>query len=1043
MTRATPATVPRLVDSLARVAGAHPVARKLVVAPSGGAARELLRRLSLVGEGWIGFEATTPRPLALRLAARSLEAERLTLLDAFDEQARLDAALDSALATARGGMGALSEGVGFRERVHEAVRAMRLAGVGQAELEAARLPDWRKRRFLQGVLRAYERLLDEERRADTATVLRLAVRVLDEGPAHAAVVLGADMVLMLPGLSRRGLTGRLVEALIDRGATVLETDPALGVEVPPSILWRSGEPAAMSFLHAPRLSPAHAERPRVEFFRAASVNEELREVLRRISGQGLRWDQAEIVTPAPAVYGSALHALATRLGVAVTYAVGLPIERTRTGRVVRAYLDWIEEGFQASPIRRLLEAGDLRPPRWKAAPSAAALARRFRSLRIGWGRARYRTQLLGALSGVDHTEQRKWEPPEAFARRRDAARAELEALRAVLFPTLKATPAVPDRMGAGGGPVSPAELARGLRAFLRRVPKGTGPDRSAHEDVIRVLERIGATLTRRTEFRAAVTILRRHLALRVRAEMPGAGVAHPGAPWSSEGGCLHLSDLEHGGFTGREATFLVGFDAERVPGADSQDPVLLDADRRALGADLPTSSELMRERIFRLAALFARLRGSVTMSYGAWDAAEARAVGPSPVLLHALRLARGDAALTFEDLRDEVDRVVCAVPARVRPALDMDDVWMEALGGGEVMRSGVDAVRASFGRLDIGLTARTARIEGPPGAMHGVVEARPDELDPRRNPSLVVSASRLEGLGRCPLSYLHRSVLRIHPPDDPELDPEQWLDPLRRGGLLHRVYETALREARSEGLDFRDPAFEALALARLADAIDLVRLEVPAPGEGTRRREIAALEDDVRSFVRMMRDHGAPWVELELRFGLGDDEPVMLELTGGPVRLRGAIDRVDEGADGLRVIDYKTGSPWGFGGADTFNEGRRLQHALYAHAVEARRGGGVVAGEYHFPTRRGENQTFVFGRLALAGVTDLLGHMLDGVAEGRFVPTDQADDCRLCDFAHICRVRSGDFGKVVAPLADWSEGHLNAGLWPAFTHLKRVRTFED
>jgi hypothetical protein len=68
--------------------------------------------------------------------------------------------------------------------------------------------------------------------------------------------------------------------------------------------------------------------------------------------------------------------------------------------------------------------------------------------------------------------------------------------------------------------------------------------------------------------------------------------------------------------------------------------------------------------------------------------------------------------------------------------------------------------------------------------------------------------------------------------------------------------------------------------------------------------------------------------------------------------------------------------------------------------------------------------------------------MLDGIAAGGFVPTDKADDCRFCDFAAICRVREMGYGKVQSSLADWSEEHLNAGLWPAFAYLKRVRKFE-
>ncbi|MDX1488956.1 MAG: hypothetical protein R3268_12185, partial [Acidiferrobacterales bacterium] len=39
--------------------------------------------------------------------------------------------------------------------------------------------------------------------------------------------------------------------------------------------------------------------------------------------------------------------------------------------------------------RRLLEAGDLRPRQRYGAHAAASLARRFRSLRIGWGRQKF------------------------------------------------------------------------------------------------------------------------------------------------------------------------------------------------------------------------------------------------------------------------------------------------------------------------------------------------------------------------------------------------------------------------------------------------------------------------------------------------------------------------------------------------------------------------------------------------------------------------------------------------------------------------------
>lgn len=1035
---------PRLADALAEVARTHPLERKLVVAPSIGGGRELLRCLGREGTGWIGFEVTTVRPLALKLAAYELDERGLQPVDPFEQQALVDEALDAALARGDGGLGEVSEGVGFRETVQRAVDEIRLAGLVAKDLDAGRGEVGTRRRLLSRVLAAYRSLLEEHRRVDTADILRTAVAVLSAdgavGPA-----LGADVVALVPGLDLRGLRGLLVTELLRRGARVLATDPVVGLDPPPHLLWEAAPPAsAHAWLHAPADMPKGVRGQGVELFRAASVTDELRAVLRRITARGLRWDEVEIVTADPATYGSALHALAVRLGVPVTYAAGLPVERTRAGRVAHTYLDWIAEGFQASPIRRLLEAGDLRSAGGGARHAPADLARRFRGLRIGWGRHRYRLQIRQALAAVE-TELREASDAGPGSRRRlRRARAELRALRSILYPALKATPSVPDRVGEGGGPVSPAELAAGLRAFMKRVPRDGEPDATARDEILHVLERVQATLRRRTHFQAALTILRRHLDIRVKAPGSGPAEADPGgAPRRSEGGHLHLTDVEHGALSGRSAVFVVGVDADRVPGRTIQDPVLPDRERASLGGGLATTADRMRTEAFRFAAFLSRVRGAVTLSYGAWDASQARSVAPSPVLLQALRLARRDQGASFRDLHEVLGPVACALPEAGAPGLDGDDVWMGLLGADGVLRSGVRAVRAAYPHLDAGLTARTERSGGTPGPYHGVVAPRPDRLDPRRNPNLVVSASRLETLGACPLRYFFQSALHAAPPDDPELDPDRWLDPLRRGAMLHAVYEAALREARRTKVEHDDDAFEKVALDVLAHEVEATRERVPVPGEGVLRREVAGLEEDVRSFVRMVRATGARWVALELRFGLGGDAPLLMEAPGGAVRLRGAVDRIDEGLEGLTVIDYKTGAARGYGpGTGAFDGGRRLQHAVYAVAAEERLGVDVVAGQYHFPTRRGENSVRSYPRRVLAGAPELVGHMLDGVGAGAFVPTDDEDDCRFCDYAEVCRVSSDEWGRVRSPPAEWSKAHLDGDVSPAFVHLGKVRSFE-
>lgn len=1040
---ATPA--PRLVQALSRVARQHPLEAKLVVAPSFGVGRELLRRLARGGEGWVGFEVTTPRALALRIAGPRLAADGLTPIDGFYRQSLLDEALDGALfAAPQAALGELAEGVGFREAVHGAVLALRAADLSPTGLRARRFRSLSRKLFLARVLERYEGVLRERRAADGAAIYRLAAEELGDG-AEAGRLLGAAVLLLVPGIGLRGLAGHFVRALRELGARPLPTDPTVGLQAPGGILWEEGEASTpLAYLHAPERAPGTGAD--IEVFHAASMTDELRESLRRVVEAGRRWDEVELITPSPAAYGSALHALASKLSIPVTYGAGLPLERTRTGRVVHAYLDWIGEGFQADPIRRLLEAGDLRPPRRAGFHAPAALARRFRSLRIGWGRRRYRTEVRKALAALDGRTPGPWESQEAFERRVRRARAELEALRSILFPALKATPSVPDRLGEGGGPIAPAELAHGLKAFLKRVPPGRGPDAHAKEEVLRTLDRVEATLRRRTGFEAALAILRGHLDLRVRAARPPAegDPDDGGAPWLSDAGHLHLSDLEHGGFTGRPVTFVLGLDADHVPGSTGQDPVLPDEDRRSLGADVPTSSDLTRERTHAVAALLARLRGDVTFSYGAWDATAARSVGPSPVLLQVFRVRARSDMPTFQNLRAHLDEVACPIPRSGAQPLDADDVWMSLLADGGVLRPGLEAVQAAFPALERGLSAERDRSDGIPGPFHGLVGPRPDLLDPRLNEAVVLSATRLEDLGSCPLRYLHSTVLRLRPPDDPELDPDRWLNPLQRGTLLHAVYERSLSSARERGIAETEPSFEELSLELLEELAEEATLEIPSPGDGVRLRELGALREDVRSFVRMVREHGARWSRLEMRFGGGEADAIRLPVPGGAVGLRGAIDRVDEDLEGVHVVDYKTGVPRDYHlGTGVYNGGRRLQHAIYAEAAERIMKRDVATGAFHFPTRRGQNLVVTFPRDSFRGLSELLGLMLDTVREGAFLPTDDPGDCRYCDFAAICRARPGDWGRVDSPLAKWSEEMMAMGLHAPIRHLRGVRRFES
>ena len=1026
-----------LLASLRGAAASAPLASKILVAPTFGEGSELLRTLALHDEGWAGFEVSTPFRLASRIAGSRLARRGLAAIDEFAQRALVDRAMDGVL---EGGewpeLGALEHGVGFREAVLSAISALRLTGVGPRSLTSGP----RRRAFLGSVLWSYEAALAADGLADPAEVMREATKALGDG---ASIGFDRPAVFLVPGLSARGIGGEFVRALRDRGAIVLATDPVVGASAPGSMVWEAIEPteSRLSFLLAPLEEASTSVAVEVDMFRAASVRDELREVLRRAMAGGLAWDDVEIVTPDPNTYGSALHALSEQLGVPCSFGVGLPIRRTRPGRALEGYLRWIESGFPAEVLRGLLEAGDVAAPPGSGDVAPEALGRRLRWLHIGWGRTRYLPAVRQALLFSESELARGREArsgggaAESERLRGEARVRELRALESLLGVLDEASPRPPRPFARERGNVSAAEIARGVEAFFQLVPQGQGGDAVARRDLLERLDRIAETLTRKTSFEAAVAALRRHLDIRVRAAWDEGS-----PPWKSTGGHVHLTDLAHGGFTGRKATFLVGLDADRFPGAGIQHPVLGDGDRKALASGLPTAPELLGERRFQLAALLARVRGRVTASYTAWSSAEARVVQPASILLALFRLWRGEPGATFEDLRHGLGGPACALP-RSGP-LDGTDVWLDALGtpdGG--FREAPEPLAESFPELGRGVAAQKARRAPEASAHHGLVAPRPELMDPRTDGSMVVSATRLEALGTCPLRYLMRYGLGWRPPDDPPLDAGRWLDPLQRGALLHRVFERTLALAREARVAPSGRALLDVAVDILEAEIGRLRVKVPVPNRAAYETDVARLAEDVRSFVDFVGERGAPWIRLEMEFGRGDAEAVRIGLKGGSILVQGAVDRIDRDARGLHVLDYKTGSAYRFTPASAvFDGGRRMQHVIYAEAVEQLLGERVDRVSYVFPTTRGHNEERTFDRERVRPGLKLLGVMLDQVASGRLLPTDAADDCRICDFASVCRVRAGPWG-VRSPLAEWGEEHL--GSLDEYTGLRRVRGWED
>ena len=275
------------------------------------------------------------------------------------------------------------------------------------------------------------------------------------------------------------------------------------------------------------------------------------------------------------------------------------------------------------------------------------------------------------------------------------------------------------------------------------------------------------------------------------------------------------------------------------------------------------------------------------------------------------------------------------------------------------------------------------------------------------------SATALESFAMCPYRFFLRAIVRLEPREVPE--PIEQLDPAQRGTLVHAAQYRTLVRLREEGrLPVRPEGLaEALAildaeLERVArDAAEELAPPIPKVWEDT----LDAVRRDLREWlVRAAEDPS--WVpsRFELAFGIpaGEErdvasrpEPVPLSIG---VRLRGAIDLVEERDATLRATDHKTGSAWTKPGQRVMG-GEKLQPILYALALEALFPDREVwGGRLYYCTEKGrytevEVPLDESARAAISKVaTTIDTHLRDGFLPP--APTEKA--CGFCDYAMIC-----------------------------------------
>ena len=1023
-----------MIRFLAGFCRVHPLDEKVFIVPSFIVGRQIGQALAREAGAWVNLRFVTLTALAQETAAEDLlqlgrrqvsESGLIVLADALFRDLKEGGDLEY--------FARLQARPGLARALLRAIRALRLSGLDSATLEAGRFCLGSKGRDVIRFLARYERTLEALRAFDAAALYVAAREALDRRGMPSP---GRDRSWFLcpEDLSLTKVEDGFFRAVAGDRLVTVPRDPAFGLERPrghfgpaagPADRPRPGAPAPssdaerLSWLFDPAGAPPPAGDGSVEFFRAVGQANECREAVRRILARGWPFDAVEVVAPPGPLYPSVFHLMSARSGVPVTFADGLPLLFTAPGRVFSGLADWIEGRFQVSALCHLAESGDLVLPLkdGEADVPAERIGRHLRNAMIGWGRDRYLTRLDAYRRRLE-TDLRT--PPRGQDDGRTAGAVEelrrtageVERLRTIIDGLLARIP-VPGPEGVDFG-----ELASGLATILKdhaRVRPGL-EDRDG-EALSLVTAELGRAAEEDRALAEAAGRAARPLPLADALERLRAAVASLGVGASAPlAGHLHVSSFASGGFSGRPVTFVVGLNDTAVPGAGPQDPIILDAEREAISSWLPTTADVLKANLHSLAVLLASLRGRAVLSYSFYDIMDDRRLYPSSVLLQALRLVRGDPGLDYSDLerafRDEAAAAGRLDPAGFVPdgpdkAFDERDWWFGRLVPGGRFLDGIEAVRTCFPTLREGIAGAEARGGPELTVYEGLVRLDRSRFDPLRNHDLVLSASRLELLAKCPYGYFLRYVLAVEPPRDLELDRSRWLDPMQRGSLIHRILYEFMSEVARRGERVSPGEHASLMDGLAAAVIRGWREDVPPPSEGIFDKERLDILEALGIFLRIEagRDPGIRPVAFEKEF-----TGVAVEAgRGGWFKLRGFIDRIDRTGPGtFRIVDYKTGSYRDYEDLEAFDRGRRIQHALYAVAAEK-----ILAAEpgepaprvtesgYFFPTRRGEGREIMVGAFDRDKLRELLADLLALVAKGYFVTTTE-DECGFCDFGPIC-----------------------------------------
>lgn len=749
----------------------------------------------------------------------------------------------------------------------------------------------------------------------------------------------------------------------------------------------------------------------IELIQSHGEYNEVKGIIRNIKSQKIPLDEVSIFYTAQEPYSQYLYQLSGQYSLNITFGNGVSIKNTSPAKLFFALIDWIRDNYSIVKLYFLLTGGNFEFKNQQSnpdMPTPQRVASLLRNSPIGRKRNRY-------IKGLDLILSRLESEIEQVSKdRQEKHRKKIKDL----FWTKEFITQIFHELPQENFDytISPKQITRGLINIVTNYSQIDEENNLDEEAIKKIKERLAILIESDYPFPDIPV----NEALTLIADLIKNERVNCSEP---RGGCLHTASYKKGIWLNRPYNFIVGMDSTKFPDSAHDGSVLLDAEKKNTDRINP-NKEKGKENQYKLLQLLASLKGKIILSYSRFNTQDNRELAPSSLMLQLYRLKTLDKQKDYSDFYNSFKDTSGFIPGKPREILDSADWFLYSA------RHNFSEIAPLFEHLypalSEGFYAARQREKEELNRFNGKVKVDPKQVDPRLNRGLVVSSSRLESVAFCPYLYFLKYILKIKPPKEMIEDPGVWLDPSEKGIIFHQIFEKfykKLKEISPTGT-FISPSYtnhwsilEDIALSQLKQK----RKRLVPPNNLVYQHESKEILDSSRFFLHCEEEKykGEIPTYLELAFGTRDNQneelgkkikAVELSLPGGKsISFQGKIDRIDKlDEDTYRIIDYKTGTPYKFSRSKYFQNGKQIQHGLYALSLKkilAKAGISaspkIQKAGYYFPTLPGQGRQYFYGEERRNQVLEIIDLLLDIVAQGNFAMIQKADDFMCADYRDI------------------------------------------